>query len=50
MQFGDSPDRVEATQDMDLEAKGTFVQEYIQNPFLVDGKYVGLFLDTSTTH
>lgn len=32
--------RVENLDKMDLDSSGTFVQEYIQKPFLIDGKQV----------
>ena len=31
--------RVQDTSSMDLETEGTFVQEFIHNPLLIDGKY-----------
>lgn len=30
--------RIEKADEMDLDATGTFVQEYIHNPLLIDGK------------
>jgi tubulin monoglycylase TTLL15 len=30
--------KIKNLEDLDLDASGTFVQEYIRNPLLIDGK------------